>query len=445
MSILLTTVIFFLTVFISKIIFLKWFNHLSVYSLGWAVFIILFEFKLMPYINLSSETYFIFFITQIGIISGAVTVYLARKAFNKEIVKVNPTITSFFLQNNLKTLKYFILITSLIGLYSAYQHWMVLIDKFGSITTVLIRANLIYRMRVAGEIEGVIPYLFIFPYAGIVLGGVYSAIKNKITFISLLPLLAIILKDMASIGRGGIFFSFLLFIISFFLFRHSLSDKSNYYSFKNKKSLIITSVVIVFIVVGSLSLVKEIRGSFEDFKGKSQTFNKFKDVPIISPSLYLYFSSNVGVFSRYYDLQLENPMIGENTFLPIYNLLSKFGILDHPEFYPRGYNIPMWTNSATYLKDLHADFGHLGLLLIPYFLSFLASFYWYRFYEKGSLTSFVILVYLHSILDFSVFFMISRAAFWFLSFIFLLIFIPISEEILKRIKNRNYNAALLIE
>ncbi|MFA4923283.1 MAG: hypothetical protein WC557_03740, partial [Ignavibacteriaceae bacterium] len=241
---------------------------------------------------------------------------------------------------------------------------------------------------------------------------------------------AVILKDVASIGRSGIFVGFLFYITSFFLFRHSLSENPNYNSQKSKRSLLISSAVILIIVVGSLSIVKNVRGSFEDFKGKTQTFNKLKDVPFISPSIYLYFSSNVGVFSKYFDLQAENPMIGENTFLPVYNLLSKFDVVKHPEFYPRGYFIPMWSNSATYLKDLHADFGSFGLFGFPFFLSFMATFYWFRFYERGDLISFTILVYINIITSFSVFYLITRAAFWFMSFLFLLIIIPFTEKYL---------------
>jgi oligosaccharide repeat unit polymerase len=385
----------------------------------------------MRYIPLSSDTYFIFFVTHIGVISGALTLISARNVFIKDKIDYSKIVHSTsIIINNQKPLKILILITAIIGFYGAYQHWMVLIQKFGSITAVIMRANLIYRMRVAGELEGVIPYLSIFPFAGIVLGGIYTAIKSRISLLALLPFLAVILKDVASVGRSGIFVGFLFYITSFFLFRHSLSENPKYNSQKNKRSLLISSAVVLTIVVGSLSIVKNVRGSFEAFKGKSQTFNELKNVPFVSPSMYLYFSSNVGVFSKYFDLQAEDPMIGENTLLPIYNLMSRFDVVKHPEFYPRGYFIPMWANSATYLKDLHADFGPLGLFSIPFFLSFMATFYWFRFYERGDLISFTFLVYINIILSFSVFYLITRAAFWLLSFLFLLIIIPFTEKYL---------------
>jgi len=429
LNLLIVLIISFATIILSKYLFDKWFNHLSIYTIGWFFFLFLYELKLMRYIPLSSDAFLIFFITHIGVISGALTLITARNVFYKDKIDFSKIIhSSFIIDHNQGPLKILILITAIIGFYGAYQHWVVLIQKFSSITAVIMRANLIYRMRVAGELEGVIPYLSIFPFAGIVLGGIYTAIKSRISVLALLPFFAVILKDIASVGRSGIFVGFLFYMTSFFLFRHSLSENLNYNSQKSKRSLLISSAVILIIVVGSLSIVKNVRGSFEDFKGKAQTFNKLKDVPFVSPSMYLYFSSNVGVFSKYFDLQVEDPMIGENTLLPVYNLLSKFDVVKHPEFYPRGYFIPMWANSATYLKDLHADFGPFGLFSIPFFLSFMATFYWFRFYESGDLISFTILVYINIITSFSVFYLITRAAFWLMSFLFLLIIIPLTEK-----------------
>jgi hypothetical protein len=114
-------------------------------------------------------------------------------------------------------------------------------------------------------------------------------------------------------------------------------------------------------------------------------------------------------------------LLGKNTFLPIYNLLSRTGVVEHPGFYPKGYYIPMWTNSATYLRDIDSDFGPIGLMLIPYLLGLFSTYFWYRFYINGSLNDFIALNYIYQIVAFSVFYMVTRSSVWFLSMIIVLI------------------------
>lgn len=423
MIILLTIVILILITVSSKLLFKKWFNHLFLYTISWALFVILYEMRLINYIPINFETWTVILITLLGFISGAITVFSARDIYDKYHIKYKHS-EKFFLFNekNLITVRNLIIICSLIGFASAIQHWYILINKFGNIETVLIRANLIYRMRVAGELEGTLPYLHSFAYAGVFLSGVYSAYRNRFSILSSIPLIAVILKDVASIGRGGIFVAFLLFIASFYLSRQKISEIDFYLSKRNRRRLLISGTIVIAILVASLTFVKEIRASVEVYKGQTRSLNKLKDIPIISPSIYLYLSSNVGVLSKYFELQAESPMIGENTFLPVYNLLSKFDMVEKPPVYPRGYSVPVWSNAATYLRDIHADFGLIGLFAIPFLLSLCTTFFWFRFFERGDYLSLVVLTYLFVIINFSVFYLITRAAFWVLSFLLLIIF-----------------------
>jgi oligosaccharide repeat unit polymerase len=432
MAILTILIISSISILVSKSVFKKWFNHLLIYTISWTLFLILYELRLVRYIEISTEAFYIYFITQIGLISGVLTVFFARNVFEKTTENLqNKKIESILFENNFKLLKNIIIITSFVGLFSAYQHWKLLLDKFGSVTEILIRANLIYRMRVAGELEGGIPYLSILPYVGIILSGIYTANKNKISIYTFLPLLVIIIKDAASVGRGGIFVGFFMLIISFFLYKHWIANNRLFQEYRNNRAIIFGSIFLFLIVVISLTLVIEFRGKYDAIKGKTMIFKKYEDIPFFNASTYFYFSSNVGVFSKYFEMQNEHPMIGENTFLPIYNMISKFGVIQHPDFYPQGYSIPQWTNSATYLKEIHADFGNIGLFSIPYFLSLLSTFFWFRFYNKGDLISFVCLTYLVVINSFAIFNMITRAAFFLLSFFTLIILIYLFENFWK--------------
>ncbi len=430
MSIFITLIVSVVTILFSWKFFWKLFNHLSIYTFSWMLFIVLYQLKLMDFIDISVFTWEVIISTFLAYLFGIITIFLARDVFSKNNIPFSDSlIADNIFSDDGRTIRLYLIIFSLLGLLSAILHWMVLIHKFGSITAVLIRANIIYRLRVQGEIKETVPYLLVFSYAGIFLAGIYTAYKNKLTFVATLPLIAVILKDMASVGRGGIFVGFLEFVISFFLFRHYIIARSKSIKQKlNKRNLVIAMIILLTLFVASSTMIKIVRGNTESFKASTKTLNKLKGGEVITPSIYLYFSSNIGVLSKYFFSGGENPYFGENTFLPVYDFLSKFHVIEHPNTYPKGYFIPMWTNSATYLRDLHADFGFWGLILVPYLLGILTTFYWFRFYEKHKFIDFVILVYLYLIISFSVFYMVTRSAIWFLSLIILVFITPILER-----------------
>ena len=429
MSILIINFIAILSILLSKYLFKKWFNHLFLYTISWDIFLTLYQLKFINYNNISNEAFIIFFIVHMSVIAGALTVFLARKVtpFNSSNVN-NTEISSIFFDNDFRIIRMIIILVSFAGLFSAYQNWSYLLEKFGSFTAIMIRAHTIYRLRIAGELNGGTPYLSILPYIGVIFSGIYTAIKNKITLYTFLPIFTIIVSDIASIGRGGIFVGFIMLVTSFILYQNFLSKVKIQGARKNKKALIFGGLIVIILVFGSLNLIIELRGRFEEFKGKTRSISQFDDVPFLSASEYFYFSSNVGVFSKYFESQDEKTMFGENSFLPIYNFLSKFNFTDHPSFYPRGYRIPAWSNSATYLRDLHADFGDIGMILIPYFLSLFTTYFWFRFFSDGDFKSFVCLVYLFVTIALSVFNMQTRSAFFLLSFFITVILIILIEK-----------------
>jgi len=386
------------------------------------IFLTLYEWKLIRYIEISTESFLIFLIVQVAILSAVVIVYLSNDFNNIEIVEAKD-FESVLFQNNCRLIKIIILVTSFIGLFSAYQNWTYLLHKFGSIEAIMIRAHTIYRLRVAGELEGGTPYLSILPYVGIIFSGIFTSFKNKLSFFSVFPLIVIIVSDTASVGRGGIFVGFIMLIISFFLFGNNYYYKKNIIIMKNRKKLYLKITLLMIIILSILSIVSEFRGRFENFKGKTKVFEKYDEIPLLSANEYFYFSSNVGVFSKYFENQNEKTMIGENTLLPIYNLVAKFGFIDKPNFYPKGYNIPHWSNSASYLRDLHADFGILGLFAVPFLLSFFCTYYWFKWVYAGGLKNFIWLTYLFTLLTLSVFNMQTRSSFFLISLIFVHILI----------------------
>lgn len=443
MSIFLILSIQFISIIFSRIYLKKWFNHVSVYSSVWGIILSLYEWRLMNYIEISTFTWLIITYCYCTFVLGVIIVYVAKKNFS--VSHLNDDNPSFLLSNNAKTLQILVYFFALIGLMSAIQHWSVLIAKFGDIRTVLIQANLVYKLRTEGEVGGVLPYLYISSYIAVVLSGIYTAVKKKITLVAIISFLSIIIKEIASFGRAGILTGLLLFIISFILFRHYLTDKNTTMIKKiGKKEVIVLFTVMLILFFAGITAVKSFRGTYESFKATSKSLSKLRNNDFISPSIYLYASAHVAVLSKYFEQDDEKTQFGENTFLPIYNFISKFGVVEHPDFYQRGYWIPMWTNTGTYIREIHADFGILGIIIFPFILGFVTTIFWYRFLEKGKMIDFIVLVYLYLIIAMSFLVMITRSATWFISFLSILIIFQILEIFhgrnkFKRIKENEYN------
>ena len=179
--------------------------------------------------------------------------------------------------DNGKMLKYAVIFFSVLGLLGSIQHWLALIREFGSIPAATTSAGEVYQMKIKGEDFGQIPYLFTLSYAGIFLVAIYSAFKNKISLLALIPFLGAILKDVAGFARAGIFFSFILFLLTFIITRHALK-RSNPEAYKFNKKLGIAILFLIFIAIGSATLVKQVRGSFENFKANTSALNSLMEV-----------------------------------------------------------------------------------------------------------------------------------------------------------------------
>lgn len=159
-------VTFLFSLALSKILFRRWFNHLSVYSLIWFILLFLYELKLLRYYDLSTETWFVIALSYIAFHLG-VLFYFSVNKINKSTEVPVPELSSnpFFYKQG-KLLIIVIIITGLVGLVGALQQWVLLIHRFGSIQKVILSANSVYKMRVEGEIRG-IAYLPAFAFVSL--------------------------------------------------------------------------------------------------------------------------------------------------------------------------------------------------------------------------------------------------------------------------------------
>jgi oligosaccharide repeat unit polymerase len=380
-------------------------------------------------VDLRETTWLLIILAFLSFSIGSITVFWGRQSFNlSNSISTNNNEALTIFSDGGKTVKMIILITGTIGFIAALQNWVVLLNKYGSISNVLLSANEIYSLRVDSKLTGVLPYFSAFSLIGICLGGAYTAYKNKLTLIVLLPFVAAVLKSLAQFGRVGMLIAFVAFISSFFLYRNYIASRADRRNFSSKK-IILVFLFFLILIISAASVVKIFRGTYEGFKGATKELAAFKEGVIISPSVYLYLSSHVAVLNQYLVKGVEEADFGENSLAPFYNLFSKFGLTERVPYDARGYFIPMWSNSGTYLREIHADYGVIGVFLLPYLLGLFSSYFWVRFYYYGKPSSFIILLFLYQIIILSFFSIITRGAEWFIALFFLLAIFPTIKRI----------------
>jgi len=413
-----------------RLLFKKWINHLTMYCIIMGGLTFLYELKLLPYVDITPLAWFYISSSFLSFSLGILTIITARSlSFKNQIFTRKENINLPIFKDGGITIKYTLFFLSTLCLFAAIQNWVVLIKMFGSITAVIINAITVYRMTGRGEIKGIIPYLSYSGYVAIFFSGIYTAYKRRFSLITFYPFIGIIIKELASVGRAGMLFALIEFLLSFLLFRHLLNDDlSQKYKFSKINSIVAISVLILFFIISS-SLVKISRGSPESFTGTSKGLKGLKDNLIISPSLYLYLSSDIGVLSQYLRSDGDGTSFGQNTFLPVYDFLAKLGVVERPHDFQKGYYIPMWTNTGTYIRELHADFGVAGVFLGSYLIGGIITWLWFRFYEKKSLILFPFLVFMNLIIGFSFLVMVTRLLYWFISLFVIVLLIPALEKL----------------
>lgn len=422
MSVLFSFLFLVVGIISGKLIFKAWVNHLTVYFFVMGGLTFLYELKLLAYKELTTLTWFILISSTTAFILGISTILSARKL---NLSFVNQEVKSFsdipLFNDDGKILKYSAVFFSLVGLFVALHRWYIMINIFGSIPAVFVNAAWVYRINVKGEIKEFIPILPSFVYVGVFLSAIYTAYKGKFSFLSFFPILCIILKELTYFGRGEMLFSTLEFFFTFFLTRNLLNREKNIKFNFSRINAGISIILLVALVITAASVVRTSRGVKENIRGSSQQLKQLEENFIITPSVYFYLSSDLGVLNQYLIEEKETAKIGENTFRGVYYFLSKLRIVEEPQFFQKGYFIPYWSNTGTYLREIHADFGILGVYLIPYLLGILLTWLWYKFFNRKNFIVLAILVYLNIIVAFSFLMMVTRLNQWFLSLLLIII------------------------
>jgi oligosaccharide repeat unit polymerase len=174
-------------------------------------------------------------------------------------------------------------------------------------------------------------------------------------------------------------------------------------------------VLVLALFLAAAEFVRGFRGTFERFYGASRRLTRLERNFIITPSLYMYISSHPAVLNAYWKAGGEHPYPGSNTFAPVFRILARLGLADDVPDYQKFYPIPFPSNTATYLRELHADFGLAGVLLGPYLLGMLCTVLWFRARMRPKVTTLAWLAHLYVVVAFSYLYQATRAGYWVIS------------------------------
>lgn len=397
--------------------------------------LILFELKLIYFYDLSITTWLVIGSSFFAFLIGTITIFFARAIFKVEL-KTSTNIQSSlnFFSDDGKIIKRVLIIFSTIGLLSSIYHWKILLDKYDSIINVFLNSYAVYNSRFNEESSDVLPYVWMTSFIAIFIAGIYTAYKGKLTFWATIPIVAVVLRELARLTRSGILLGLLEFIISFLLFRHFLLSVDRNRFMINKKKIFIAVSLILMIMVAGASVVKLARVSNDEIQGTNRELKQFEGGAFISPAIYFYASSQIGVLNQYLEKDRERLPFGNSTFYSAYSLLSKLDLTSKPEDQHQGYLIPAWSNTGTFLRDLHGDFGFMGILIFPYLLGLLCSHFWFRLLTTHQIKYHILLTHLYLLIGMSFFILATRFPSWVFGMLILLLLFPIIEKFSNKYK-----------
>lgn len=359
----------------------KWASHLSFYTFVWTASILAYETHLITYHRVVFEAWAYVFVAWVSLYLGTAIVTLSGF----------PRRTRQFPELDMKWLRNALVLLSVAGFASSLVlagNIVRTVDSDGLVSALLQYGNQIYGLRVEGELSGIL-YVAMFPYAGCVLAGIYTARLGRISIAAMLPLLAMLVDGLLSFQRTGMFVGVLLLAFSYLLTPKAAKLRVSRWQ----------KLALIGVVLGGFLLVTVARGPSESFEGESSALAEVGDLVPMLPSLYFYASAPIPCFSEY----LQHPenegksLWGRYMFASIYRLFSKFGFDTYVSYYPAFYYTPEPTNAGTYLREIHSDFGGLAVFFFPFMLGMLVAVLEYR----GGIVSVVLGAFLYVAIFFS--------------------------------------------
>jgi oligosaccharide repeat unit polymerase len=378
-AIILLLIVTAIAVYVGRSWFKRWFNPLSLYSVIWCICLCAYELRLIQFYPVTKEAWFDIGLAWFSLYFGAATVVLARTG------RKQPVQRDFLI--DLRALKKAIIVLSIIGAIGLVDELRVVSSAFGGVlVAIFVNANDIYREKLTGDLTW-IPYVGACLYAACSLAGVYTARIGKPTILGIVPLALLALNNILSMIRAGVIMALFLFFTSYFC-----TPRVDRLKIPRWQGILALAMAII-ILAGGFAVVSSTRGLGVDFPGITPAMDQISEYVPVFPSFYSYLAATPVAFSQYLGTPAErkNGIWGQYTFKPILRMLARWGFQFHIEYLEEDYDTPVPVNTATYLKNVHSDFGFAGIWLFPYALGALTTFLAFRLGRKPRLFDLMLL------------------------------------------------------
>lgn len=400
---------FVFTVWLGVRVYGRWINHITIYGAVWGTQMILYQLKLINYPDLSYET--------VSYIFGAWAIFVLASLTVKNYYSSVDSNPGFQPSSN-TALRNIVFLFTVIGAVGTYQHWTVLIKMFGSVQSTILHGYILYRMRVQEGIPGQWPYVDSVSLAASLFGGYFAGTRHKLAILGIIPIITEVIEAAAGFGRSKLIIAVVLWGTGYFLPR----VKARVTDWRNLRRRMTLLFVIVAIFAFGMEFVRTFRGAKESFTGETRTLSHIKGVGFITPSLYLYLSSDVAVLNKFLSEEFsgdgEHGRIGANSLAPIYNVFGKLGVTEPEPTYEKFYAVPVLTNTGSYLKELYLDWGVGGALVFVYLLGALCSIVFEAYQRKRTMLLLAVLSHLYVVVFFTFAVQATRWGYWMISLIF---------------------------
>jgi len=340
----------------------------KLYSFIWLSILVLCYMNLGQYNQITTLAWVYILGSVLAFLLGTVLMLWLYESTDKPIVRENKIITAAAI--DVDRLKRMILFAVFISLGVIIINFVLSMGSRANLIQMFFTPNIMYSKRVNGELSSAIPYLDGLAIYACAFSGIRWSILKKFDFLTISPLIVVVLSSVVSLGRAKIIIGFMLF-----LFGASAlwAEKARY---KKYGTVLITGVMIYL-----SGYIRIYRGGFID-----KTLSNYPD-SIVSGlgytnsalllSIYDNITSPIFVFSQSFGrfANYDHNYFGRETFAPVHRLLYRFGVGEGANYYESFVDIGgIYTNVGSYLKDIFVDFSVPGIIVFPMLFGLISEY-----------------------------------------------------------------------
>lgn len=325
-------------------------NPLSLYSIVWQLALTIHESGYIVYNELSILTWIVIIFSQICFCCGFISI-------KKRYIKPTKALNTAIYKKNIEKYLWICMIFSAISILSSLA---LVISIYG--TNLIANVTNVYVDRVNNNVDyQVIPYIGALIYVGLPL----SAIHMKSYGFSIWPIIYFVLifiNSLISGARAGIVFSIFIFVFAYF---YTDTESKERKLKNNQKKSNLPIIICVTLLMAMFILISSKRAAGVEIPYATNQFISHFGYNELIYKLFAYVANPVGVLNEF--LKKPEFNFGHNTFLPLYNILAKIGLMERVEQYQSWYYVPAACNVGTWLRELFEDFS---ILIFPFIFIF---------------------------------------------------------------------------